>query len=101
VDNKTLLIVLGALAVYFLFIRQPGAAPGSQYRPTTPPRPPQQSTTQQIVSGVTGALPALGQFFGGLFGGGGSSSSSEPDFSGYSLTGGAPYGTNDTYDDLN
>jgi hypothetical protein len=48
-----------------------------------PPRPPQQSTTQQIVSGVTGALPAIGSFFGNLFGGGGSSSSSA-DFDSYS-----------------
>lgn len=66
-DSKTLLVILGALAVYFLFIRKPGAAAGSQYRPT-----PQQSTTQQIVSGVTGALPAIGSFLGNILGGRGS-----------------------------
>lgn len=82
-DSKTLLVVLGALAVYFLFIRKPGAAAGSQYRPQVPPRPPSQTTTQQIVSGVTGALPAIGSFLGNVFGGGGSSSNSA-DFDSFS-----------------
>ncbi len=79
-DTKTVVII--GLVVYFVFIRQPAGGPaGSQYRPVPPPQAPHPSTTQQIVSGVTGALPAIGSFLNNVFG---SSSSSSANFDDYS-----------------
>lgn len=94
-DNKTLLILLGAVAVYFLFIKPKTVATtaGVTARPPSYAPPPQQgyqpSVGQQIGQGFAAAAPALGSFLGNLFGGSqGSSSGSDdllqPSFNTYS-----------------
>jgi hypothetical protein len=83
-DSKTILVILGAVAIYFLFIRKPSAAPAQKYRP--PPPPP--ATGPQYVTAAANALPAIGSFLGNLFRGSSGSSSSSDDLVGPSYSAG-------------
>ena len=85
-------ILLAAVAVYFLFIRKPKAVVPNYQR--SPP-PQQQSTTQQVISAGASALPALGSFFGNLFGSGSSSSNAYSESGPAYFTGGPPYISDD------
>ncbi len=79
--KNTLIIVLVALAIYFLFVKPSTAL---NRPPARPPAPGGGGFTQ----GLENAAPALGKFLGGLFGGGASSAPSSsssafnPDFHG-------------------
>lgn len=90
-ENKTLLIVVGAILVYMLVLRRPAGVvvpAGASYlgKPIAPkPAMPQASVSQQLAAAAIKSAPSifksLGSFFSSDDGDDDSSAFSEDDFS--------------------